>query len=130
MQFISINLPCSLFFKFLSIFCFKELFEEVLVKGVFWQAVPPNYGKKWEVKWRWQKLNDAFKLTDNIIPYYYYLVDCHRTNVLQISNVINSGPQVWITNLHVDSVGKRKIWSGGEKISFCTATSNFKQGIN
>lgn len=64
------------------------------MKGIFWQADPPNYGKESEIKWRRQKLNDAFKLTDNIIPYYYYLVDCRKTNVLQTSNVINSGPQI------------------------------------
>lgn len=64
------------------------------MKEIFWQADPPNYGKKSEIKWRWQKPNDAFKLTDNIIPYYYYLVDCQKTNVLQTSNVINSGPQI------------------------------------
>lgn len=47
-----------------------------------------------EVEWRWQKPTDDFKMTDNIIPYYYCLVDCQRTNVLQTSNVINSEPQI------------------------------------
>lgn len=71
-----------------------------------------------KVEWRWQEPNDDFKMTD-IIPYYYCLVDCQRTNVLQTSNVINSEPQIWITNLqYMCGFSRIKKWSGAEKYPF------------
>lgn len=84
---------CGLFFFFsLSVHILKSFPRRCLLKQSFGRLFSPKPLE--EVEWRWQKPNDDFKMTDNIIPYYYCLVDCQRTNVLQTSNVINSEPQI------------------------------------
>lgn len=107
-----------LFFFSISVPILYSFPRRCLLKQSFGRLFSP---KPLEVvEWRWQKLNDDFKMTDNIIPYYYCLVDCQRTNVLQTSNVINSEPQIWITNLQYmcGFSRKKKIWSGAEKYPF------------
>lgn len=109
---------CLVCFFFNSLFVLKSFTRRFLLKESFGRLFLKTREGKWEVKWRCQKLNDAFKLTDNIISYYCYLVDCQRTSILQTSNVINSESQIWITSLYMDSTGRRKIWSGGGKNIF------------
>lgn len=108
----------SFFFFSISVPILYSFPRRCLLKQSFGRLFSP---KPLEVvEWRWQKLNDDFKMTDNIIPYYYCLVDCQRTNVLQTSNVINSEPQIWITNVQYmcGFSRKKKIWSGAEKYPF------------
>lgn len=81
----------------ISVLILKCFPRRCLLKQSFGRLFSPKPLE--EIEWRWQKPNDDFKMTDNIIPYYYCLVDCQRTNVLQTSNVINSEPQIWIANL-------------------------------
>lgn len=116
-QLISICLGLGFFFS-ISVLILKSFPRRCLLKHSFVGLFSPRPLE--EVEWRWQKPNDDFKMTDNIIPYYYCLVDCQRTNVLQTSNVINSERQIWITNPQYmcGFSRKKKIWSGAEKYLF------------
>lgn len=91
-QLISNCLFCVFLFIIISVLILKSFPRRCLLNHSFGRLFSPKPLK--EVEWRWQKPNDDFKMTDNIIPYYYCLVDCQRTNVLQTSNVINSEPQI------------------------------------